>query len=179
MLPFAGERKREKTAQTRPAVSQREVWKEKKKRLNSTSHRHTWKKKVAQNTAHERKQKKKAALAKAIDHPLLLSADMRFGRQPCSYFEQVPRRKTAVSLSLSFRVSKLRCKLSRHSWLIRRGIRFEQIKNARRRKKKKRTYQLREKKFKKGEKETHNVHLPSLQPTWDGEKKKNKKKTIR
>ena len=75
--------------------------KRKKKRLNSTSHRHTWKKKVAQNTAHERKQKKKAALAKAIDHPPLLSADMRFGRQPCSYFEQVPRRKTAVSLSLS------------------------------------------------------------------------------
>ena len=48
-----------------------------------------------------KKTKKKAALAKAIDHPPLLSADMRFGRQPCSYFEQVPRRKTAVSLSLS------------------------------------------------------------------------------
>lgn len=124
MLPFAGERKREKTAQTRPAVSQREVWKEKKAWLDSTSHRHTWKKKVAQKTAHER-EKKNAALAKAIDHPPLFSADIRFGRQFCFYFEQVPRRKLP---SLSFRVSKLRCKLSRHSWLIRRGKRFELIK---------------------------------------------------
>lgn len=86
--------------------------KRKKKPGQTVRHTDTHEKKKQPKRRHMKEKKKNAALAKAIDHPPLFSADIRFGRQFCFYFEQVPRRKLP---SLSFRVSKLRCKLSRHS----------------------------------------------------------------